>query len=727
MSLLNNYLPFSGLNDNDFMGIIGDINLNIDDNVDYTLTIDDLNRITFKNFSFNDDFLNDADPDSNHYQYCNIDSSCNYIYENELNTFTDKFDNDSLLIAGHNISSLPHNFDNFSFIMNDSLKRKIDIIGLCETKLTDDLTNLYNISGYDMFYNNKSRNSGGLILYINDRFNSFKRNDLECKFDYIETLFVEISIKDKSFLVGQIYRRPGSNFDNFLTKMNDLLEQISSENKICYLIGDFNIDISKNLYVNHVTRFVSLLTSENMFSSITKPTRVTSHSATIIDHIWSNNVFNHTKSAILLSGISDHFPVLSAFQLNNASMRINQNKSYYRNFSQNNVLNFKQALEEVDWTLVMRSRDARTAFSNFTTIFVPMFNRYFPLIESKLVKKKNKPYIKNELLSLIRRKNNLQKKFYKHPLTYGLEYRSMRNRVTSEIKKSKCLYYKSSLENHTGNPKKTWGIVNDILGRNKEKGVIKEVVVNDESIKDKLSIAQSFNDYFSSIASFLANNIPPSQTDPLFYVPRRNDIKFDFKILSWSEVKDIIDSLNNSASGIDDIPPKVLKSVADEIIDPITFICNMSFKDGLFPSELKLAKISPIFKSGDKTVISNYRPISVLPAISKVLEKLANSQLNEYLDENNLLNNNQFGFRKFRSTESALVHFNNDVVKALVKSNYLVAVFLDFSKAFDTVDHQILLSKLKYYGMEDASLSWFSSYLTCRKQCVVIYGNFYSD
>ena len=727
MSIINDFLPFFGLNDDDFMRYIDDVHVLAPDNVDYTLSIDDINKITFRNFSYNDNFLNNTDPDLNHYQYCNIDNSCEYIYENDLNVFTDKFDVHSLLIASHNIASLPHNFDNFSYIMNDRLKHKLDIMGLCETKLTDDLTDLYNIPGFNMFYNNKSRNSGGLMLYINDNFSSFKRNDLECRFDYIETLFVELSINDKNVLVGQIYRRPGSNFNDFLEKLNDLLVHISTENKTCYLVGDFNVDISKNLDVNNVTQFVSLLSSENMFCSITKPTRVTGHSATIIDHIWSNNVFNHLKSAILLSNISDHYPVISVFQLEKSPSQVNDSKSYYRNFSQSNMLNFKLALEDVDWTLVMRARYAQVAFKNFSTIFLPIFNKYFPLLESKQIKKKNKSYMTNEILDLITQKNSLQKKFYKYPLTYGHEYRRIRNRVTLEIKKLKRSYYKSSLENSNGNPKKTWGIINEVLGRNRVKVGISEVVVDGDSINDKTSIAQSFNDYFSGIASSLASKIPPVQTDPLNYVHNHNGIRFEFKILSRSDVRDVIINLNNSAAGIDDIQPKIIKFVVDEILDVITYICNLSFKDGLFPSELKLAKISPIFKSGAKTDISNYRPISVLPAISKILEKLANSQLNEYLDRNNITNNNQYGFRKFRSTESALVHFNNDVVRALDNNNYLVAVFLDFSKAFDTVVHSILLDKLKYYGIEDVSLSWFTSYLTCRKQCVVIDRNFYSD
>ena len=154
-------------------------------------------------------------------------------------------------------------------------------------------------------------------------------------------------------------------------------------------------------------------------------------------------------------------------------------------------------------------------------------------------------------------------------------------------------------------------------------------------------------------------------------------------------------------------------------MSPLTHIFNLSLSSGIFPNSLKIAKIVPIHKKDDPSLIENYRPISILPAISKILEKIAYNRLYKFLTDNNLLNTNQFGFRKGYSTDYAIIQSCDKIIDTLVrKEHIIIGIFLDLSKAFDTIDHKIIINKLSYYGVRGIILSWFNDYLSNRKQYV---------
>ena len=179
-----------------------------------------------------------------------------------------------------------------------------------------------------------------------------------------------------------------------------------------------------------------------------------------------------------------------------------------------------------------------------------------------------------------------------------------------------------------------------------------------------------------------------------------------------------ISNIRESAAAWDELKPTVVKSVRNCIASPLSHICNFSFVTGIFPDELKIANVVPIFKSGDEMVFSNYRPVSVLPVFSKVIERLMYTRLLKYINDDNLLYKYQFGFQKGKSTHMALIVLIDKISEALEKGDCVVGIFLDFSKVFDTVDHTILLQKLNFYGLKGTILSWFENYLSNRKQNV---------
>ena len=179
----------------------------------------------------------------------------------------------------------------------------------------------------------------------------------------------------------------------------------------------------------------------------------------------------------------------------------------------------------------------------------------------------------------------------------------------------------------------------------------------------------------------------------------------------------------NKAPGHDEVSASVVKSVIMNIAKPLTHIFNLSFCIGKFPNQLKLAKVVPIFKSDDRLLVSNYRPISVLPVFSKILEKLMYNRMIGFIEKHNILSSSQFGFREHHSTSMALVKLLDKITRELDNKCYSIGIFLDLSKAFDTIDHNILLDKLQCYGFRGIALDWLTSYISGRSQFVSIDGN----
>ena len=240
-------------------------------------------------------------------------------------------------------------------------------------------------------------------------------------------------------------------------------------------------------------------------------------------------------------------------------------------------------------------------------------------------------------------------------------------------------------------------------------------------ITDPVIIANKFNAYFTSIGPELAKKIPRGNKTPSSFLKGDfPDSMFFTPILEY-EINDIISNLKNSTSkGHDNLPISLLKSCNLELSSILTHLTNESLSSGVFPDTLKIAKVIPVFKSGDNRSITNYRPISVLSNISKIFEKLVCTRLNKFLVDKQLLHDNQFGFRPKLSTCLALLQLVDELRRSIDEGNITVGVFVDLAKVFDTVDHKIMLAKLQYYGIRGVPNKWFSSYLSNRKQYVSI-------
>ena len=297
--------------------------------------------------------------------------------------------------------------------------------------------------------------------------------------------------------------------------------------------------------------------------------------------------------------------------------------------------------------------------------------------------------------------------------------------LTNLICVSKKNYYCNLLDANKNNLKQTWKVLNGLLGGDRKKSFPDCFNINGTVIIDFKSITDGFNNFFTNIGPRWSNGIPDINVSPNHFlnnIPSPQNSLF-FNPTDHDEVVKICASLKASASpGYDDIKPDVVKSVSHLLAYPLVHIFNLSMSTGFVPDQFKLAKVVPIYKTGDSGMCNNYRPISVLPVFSKIFECIINKRLcnYEYFTHQHLLHSSQFGFRSNFSSYMymAVLEAYNNIISHLDKGEHTVGIFLDLSKAFDMISHDILLIKLHHYGVRGIALDWFRDYLTNRKQFV---------
>ena len=363
------------------------------------------------------------------------------------------------------------------------------------------------------------------------------------------------------------------------------------------------------------------------------------------------------------------------------------------------------------------------AYTYFQTLIDYYFKESFIKQAVTITYRNRYPWMTNSLRTKITEKNKLGLQALKKPNNKELNktYKTCRNEIISELRNTEIKYYSNELELHKNDLSKSWKILRLIIGKDSTNSKRKLTFnINNTLVTDSEVIANEFNNFFVSIGPTLASNITCSK-DPLTYV---NGIANSIVVpnVICMDVRTVISSLKNSSPGFDGIPSFVANQCIDNFIEPLTYIINMSFMEGVFPSELKLAKVVPIFKSGDSTKMSNYRPISILSFFSKIFEKLMYNIVNNFLYKNDIIYKYQFGFRKKHSTQHAIITLVDRITSSLDSGDLVIGVFLDLKKAFDTVDHQILTKKLFSYGIRGNTLKWFQSYLTDRSQYVTYDG-----
>ena len=694
--------------------------LNLDDEIfqEEILPFDLYNEIVFEPTNYDrserDENLNsnliitDREIDYDHSRL----NSCKYF---------DKFQNsfilpNSFFVLFSNIRSFSKNFSYFSHSYLDTETHLPNIIGLCETRIQKSVESIYSFPGYNLIFNSNSYNRGGLLFLVKSSIQYEILEDLNFSLDYIESLFIKIKFNGSELIVGNIYRRPGSNFSSFMSSLEFILNRIG--NGRCMIGGDFNLDLIKYESANHVKNYVDTFYGFSYCSLINRPTRVSSHSATIIDHLWTNCTNLSSNSGILLTDASDHFSPFASVDIQNVETQNEQSWFSYRNVDGIDEDEFRNDLfnriENIDFDCDLH--DTNYLLSRLTSEIKLTMDVHCPLIvksQQNLTRNKN-PWYTNEIGVMIRAKNRLYKKFVKRPITYGNEYRILRNRLNNKLDSAKKTYFQNRFTRNRNNSKKSWGVLNEILNRKRKSSLCGSLLINNCLTSDKNLIAEHFNNYFSCIGTTLAQTIPNSRKNFSEFLSGHHSNSLFFSPIGTEEILSSIKSLNPTSSGNDGISGKIMKICAPVIAYPISEIFNHCLNVGYFPDSLKIAKVIPLHKANDPTLATNYRPISLLNCFGKLFEKLIFKQLSSFLDENEILTNMQNGFRKGRNVDISISNLMKNVVEGIDKNEFGLAVFLDFKKAFDLVDHQILLEKLKFYGIRGTALDLFRSYLQNR-------------
>ena len=643
------------------------------------------------------------------------------------------------LVLNANIQSLASKFSDLrDFVFTLGSKNvPIEIISLQEIWSVPDV-NLFNLPGYQelVFKSRKSCKGGGIGFFIKKGLTFAVQNDLSSFHERIfESLCIDVDFKHgKKIRFVNIYRPPGNHpvldksdqLNAFFVEFLGLISKLSKDNIESYILMDSNINLL-DMSCNPVSsNLVDLCLSNGFFNLISKATRITHHSFSLIDQIFTNSNSTKFQSGVLLTDISDHFFTFSSLCISKSVPKPKLKTS--RNFNDESMNSFKVNLSSLNWDDLLHFQDAELAFNSFWETFKSLFDMHFPVKKVYFNKNVHKiqGFMTNGLLKSRRTKLKLFNFYISNPSEASLaEYRQYRNIYNNLIRTSKRMYFEQNLDMHKNNPKKMWKFLNESVNRVVNRSnTMEKVSVEGNTISDSPKIANAFNNFFSQIPTKIRNNIPNTQVSALSFLTNTESI-FELEPCDHFLIEEILNSLETKGTlDIDDISSSFLKKIASLISTPLAFIFNLSFSTGVFPSRLKVSRTVPIFKAGCKDVLNNYRPISCLPILSKVIEKIASKRLYNYLNINNLLYSHQYGFQYGKSTSLPIFHIVDYISKALNNNEFAVGVFLDLQKAFDVVDHGLLILKLKSLGVQGSSLKWFENYLKDRKQFVMINGKF---
>ena len=372
-----------------------------------------------------------------------------------------------------------------------------------------------------------------------------------------------------------------------------------------------------------------------------------------------------------------------------------------------------------DWSQIIGLSDGRAAFNKFYSTFCDNFNESFPMKHFKSQYVNKKPWLTEGLKKSIIIKNRLYVDSLKCPSeTKTNIYKSYKRKLSNLLQKAERMHYHDLLDQNQYNSKKLWSVIKDIISKKKKDSKPPQFKISNKIETSKSAIANSFNSFFVNIGPDLSKKISPTDIDPLTYIKESNAHSIFMSPVTTDEVQRNIITLKNASAGHDNIHSNILKKTYQFYLEPLCHILNLSLQQGFFPHEMKIAKVVPIYKAGDAMHIGNYRPVSVLPVLSKIFEKVMYTRLIAFITRHKILYKYQFGFRESHSTNMALITLVDKITSAIDNGEFVIGVFLDFKKAFDTVDHTILLKKLYKYGIRGKAHDWLQDYLYQREQYV---------
>ena len=486
-------------------------------------------------------------------------------------------------------------------------------------------------------------------------------------------------------------------------------------------MGDINFDAKNGIISNKAWKQVTEL--NDLHQIITSCTRVTARSETLIDHVYATCPGHVVESFVPHLAVSDHYPVCFIRKTTKKQIKRGSHKSItYRCYKRFNDDSFLTELNDSLGRLNLMSTDVDKIFTDWNKIFLTVLDKHAPVKTTRVKKDTQPEWFNDEIKEAIKKRDAYHKnKDWK-------QYKQWRNNVNNLKRAHKKDFFSKAITENK-DTSHLWKHVKNISNPSENSTLPDELITGDKTFNTHTDVINNLNAFFANISETIQKTTPdtsqsteydPSKLNEHVNSRIPNDVFFKIPTLTMNNLKSTLNSLDaTKATGLDGISPRILKLAGDVIAPSLLTMINMSFETGHFPNILKTAKLRPIHKSGPKTDPSNYRPISIIPILSKVIEKHVTKHLFSFLNKYSILHKSQSGFRKGHSCNTALINLVDKWFKSIDNGEIVGAVFFDLKKAFDVVDHELLLDKLSQYKFNVTSLSWIRSYLTNRSQCIV--------
>ena len=697
-------------------------------------SINVLNRYNpFESICFNKYLSDEPEAHEEIEKIRNCLNNCKIISNEELNKTNFGYDKKPLSVFCNNIDGMAQNFDPL-YAQISVLKNKFDILALAETNLYEPQKNLYKIPGYLSYFNSKfadKHKGSGLGIYVNENFVASPMKELDISTADIETLFIKICNSDQPFNFGVVYRPPNGNINNFNHQFEKILDEVSTSNSNTIICGDFNINLLNS--DSRKSKFENIFFGNSFIPTISLATHEKPGcEPSCIDNVFVSNIDNVIGSGVLQeTKISHHYPTVCFYDI----LIHGDDDEYVKplpqyDYCESNIIKFN---DELSQKLALENFAANEkGFCEFTQCIQNTIDECFRIDTADFTKSmRNRlvnPWITSGLIKSINYKNFLYEKWKKSKNKKNKlgdqdlydKYKNYRKRLKNLINCAKNKFYSKKFDQCKGNSKKTWNLINELRGKSKTNHK-SSFVINGTLIKERRVIADEFNKYFVSVASNLNENVEMCHNVPIKPIPqfskfigkRMNDSMF-FEPCSMDEIRHIITDLDSSKAS--DISVLVLKKSTDMLVPYLNKFFNSFIDLGIFPDILKTGQITPIFKKGNPQLLQNYRPVSTLPCFGKIFEKVIYSRLYNFCITKKIIYENQYGFRSHHSTSHAVNYSIDKIICNIENKNHVLGIFIDLSKAFDTISHEKLLYKIENYGIRGTPLALLQSYLKNRQQ-----------
>ena len=607
------------------------------------------------------------------------------------------------------------------------IKDKSDIIAVTETWLDQSVTDQsIELTDYHIFRKDRDRNGGGVALYFSHSIPARQITDFD-GFN-LELLAVETKLNNKTIIVLCCYRPPSKrkqDIDNFLSNFEHVLSLLLVLNPECFIIlGDFNdrcIAWDDSHHQSELgTKFYNLLKRFNLFQMIDELTHVSERYHSLLDLIITDAPAYIDKSGVGVP-IGDPYHCYVYCQL---TIKYNKDKCYQRevwNYDRADFKGLNLALQNAPWNVLEMFDDVNDASDYFTKLLLETTKDFIPFRIVK-INPRDKPWMTSQVKHAFRIRDKLHKKWKKSCLSQDLEnYKRSRHRANYAKSLAKLNHFNrigEKLADPNTSSKEYWHLVKLLYGTKIDAG-IPPLKDNDTIYSTAKEKADLLNRHFASKSRLPLDNIPVLPVNVYQTDDRLSEI-----IVTESDIQEAIKSMKiASANGPDNISNRLLKEVTHSIAKPLKSLLNLSLQTSSVPVKWKEAHVTPVFKSGDRQDKVNYRPISLLSNIGKLLERIVFKQLYKFCESRGLLTWRNSGYKRLDSTVNQMIYISHKIYEALSNGKEVCFVSLDATAAFDRVWHDGLIHKLKNKGISGKLLAWLTNYLVDRKQRVVIKGN----